>query len=181
MGKPIKNWNDLEKEVRYLGKSLCRSLKEELSVGQILDCISEEIEESLMNPQKTEEGFLKSLWNRYRYKLFLKQKAWSPSWKFPPLPQKRCEIPLQDSILRLKTAITGFKLHTGIFNKHPLFGKLNKDEWEAVHLKVASYFFSLIEVENDRKSEQNFGRNFRRKKHSHRGKNKSNPDITGKE
>jgi hypothetical protein len=82
-----------------------------------------------------------------RWKKFNKSGSWDPSWKFPELSSKSEEVEETAAMLRLKTALTAFKLHSGPFAKHPLFGNLDKDEWEGIHVKVAEYIVDKIDVE----------------------------------
>jgi hypothetical protein len=165
----IKSWKDLEFEIGFLEKNN-HSSKNNLSVGQILDCLSTEIESSMSYTVEESQSFLKNWFSQFRLKKFEKENSWTPKWKFPELPKQHEEIDELGALLRLKTAITAFRLHSGPFSHHPLFGKLEKVNWETIHLKVATYLMACIEMENREKIKK-FNPNHKKQKY-YNNKNK---------
>jgi hypothetical protein len=142
----IKNLKDIEFEISLLEK--CKhSPKTDISVGTLLECLSVEIESCISYEEVKEDSFFGKIFNKMRWKKFNKSGSWDPSWKFPELSSKSEEVEETAAMLRLKTALTAFKLHSGPFAKHPLFGNLDKDEWEGIHVKVAEYIVDKIDVE----------------------------------
>jgi hypothetical protein len=166
----IKSWKDLEFEIGFMEKNN-HSSKTHLSVGQILNCLSTEIEYSMSYVDLESQSFLKNWFSKYRLKKFEKESSWSPKWNFPEIPRQHEETDESDSLLRLKTAITAFRLHSGPFSHHPLFGKLEKLNWETIHLKVATYLIACIEMENREKLKK-FNPNHKKQKYYSKNKNK---------
>lgn len=165
----IKSWKDLEFELGLLEKNT-HSSANHLSIGQILDLLSSVIEESMSYKEVENAGFFSNWISQFRLKKFMKEKSWTPKWKYPSIPQHHTEIDEETALLRLKTAITAFRLHSGPFALHPVFGRLDKPSWESKHLKVATYMLNCINIENREKIKRPFPNNKKRKYYNNKNK-----------
>lgn len=169
----IKNWKDLEFEIGLFDKCKYNS-KNNLSVGQILNCLSQEIEASISYDAVREENFYAKFRSRRKFKKFKTEETWDPKWNFPELPKTHLETNALESILQLKTAMTAFRLHSGPFSNHPEFGGLDKLEWEMIHLRVARHLLGLIHLDGREKFNKQFHKKFSGKKKYYNNRNKKN-------
>lgn len=172
----IKTWKDLEFEIRLFGKCNTKSLSY-MSIGQILTSLSSEIESSISGDESPREGFFEKYRNRRRFNHFIRDGKWNTKWKFPKLPLEHQNLDSEECLLRLKTAMTAFRLHSGPFAKHPEFGILEKYQWENLHLKVADYLLSWVEWEGRenfvKQNKKPYKGKKRYNKKNYKGKNKS--------
>lgn len=149
----IKNFKDLEFECNLIERNSANS-KINLTSAQVLDCIAHEIESSILYNAESQSSFLRKFWDKYFIKRFSEADNWNNSWKLPKIPKNKIDGDEKASLLRLRTAITAFKLHTGPFSRHPAFGILDKTVWETIHLKVADHFLDQLEVDGRSKNQR---------------------------
>lgn len=147
----IKNFKDLEFECNLIERNSA-NCKINLTSAQVLDCIAHGIEASILYNAEGQSSFLQKFWDKYFIKKFSEKDEWNNSWKLPKLPKTKVEGDEKASLLRLRTAITAFKLHTGPFSRHPAFGILDKPLWETIHIKVADHFLDQLEVDGRSKN-----------------------------
>lgn len=152
MKRELLKWRDIEVLLSLIQKGKIK-ITNPKKVGAVFNCLANEIEKSLIYNQSEDSNFVVKFIQKLRLQKLIKKKEWNPSWKYPNCIEldKDTKIDLEEAILRLKIAITGFKLHTSSVAHHPLFGKLSKKDWELVHLVLASHLFQLINLYNNNK------------------------------
>jgi hypothetical protein len=147
----IRSFKDLEFECNLIERNSATS-KMKITSAQVLDCIAQGIESSILYNPENQSSFLQKIWDKFFLKKLAENESWNTAWKSPKIPkQKNDEADEKTSLLRLRTAITAFKLHSGPFSRHPAFGILDKNVWESIHLKVADYFLEQLEVDGRNK------------------------------
>ncbi|WCL47710.1 DUF1569 domain-containing protein [Leptospira sp. GIMC2001] len=162
--RKINTINDLEFECGLLEKCNHKT-KSKISVSQLLNSVAEGIESSITGSSDKTDSFISKIIKNFKLKKFSSQASWDPKWKIHGVPTEFSEGDWKDSLVRLKTSITAFKLHSGPFANHPDFGQLDKPSWEIVHLKVADYLLGQIEIEGREKFQQPSAANPKNKKY----------------
>lgn len=143
----MKTLKDLEFEIGLLEK--CKySPKSDFSIAQLLTTLALNIEMSISYESVEEESFFAKILSTFRYKKFSKQESWDTGLRYPTIPaQLPAEEGDSEALLRLKTSLTAFRLHSGPWSIHPLFGKLDKSEWEAFHVRLGEYLMNQVDIE----------------------------------
>jgi hypothetical protein len=121
----IKSIQELEQELYIIQK--CEIIADaEWNVQDALNGISREIEGSIADEEVvSNQSWAKKLLSKFLFKRAISNKNFS----LTKMGAIEAEDP-NDSQIRLRTAITAFKLHSGPFALHPKYGKLNKSDWE---------------------------------------------------
>ncbi len=126
--------------------------KYDLTVFQIYEFISLSIESSIQNAgSKSAVGFWNKFLGRYKFAKLLSSGNYTRANQISGFPMKVEAGDEKSAETRLKTALTAFKLHTGPFGEHPVYGDLDKKQWERVISILSSFLFSYIELEGDEK------------------------------
>jgi hypothetical protein len=143
----IKSIQDLEQELYIIQK--CEIVQDQhWRIQDALDSISREIEGSIADEElDSSDGWAKNLLSKFLFRRALKNK----NLNLEKSPTQNTEEDTKYSQIRLKTAITAFKLHSGPFSLHPKFGKLNKSEWEKWIGYITSISLGNIQIIGDEK------------------------------
>jgi hypothetical protein len=157
----LKNLRDLEQEIQFLEKNFSTA-KSNKPISEILFRLASGIEYSMQTKTKP-LGLFKKLFAAQRFKKFLSPANTNTQDLLLSKEISGYDPDPKMEILRIKTALTAFKLHSGPFASHPIFGGLDKKDWELVHLKTAQTLLETIQVDGREKFEKNH--NFKKKKY----------------
>ncbi|TGN19704.1 DUF1569 domain-containing protein [Leptospira idonii] len=147
----LKQLKDVENELSII-LACERKPKYDLSIFQILEFIAEAIETSIQSAgNKSSAGALKRFVGKYKLAKLLSKGAYTRASQINGFPTKMETGDDKSAETRLKTALTAFKLHSGPFGAHPVYGDLDKKQWEKVHSILASFLFGYIKLEGDEK------------------------------
>lgn len=123
-----------------------------LTIYQMYEFIASSIETSIQSAG-LDSG--RGLWNGFlgKYKLakLLSKGTYTKSNQIFGFPSKAESGDEKSAETRLKTAFTAFQLHSGPFGQHPVYGDLDKMQWEKIHSIVSGFLFSHIELRGDEK------------------------------
>lgn len=149
--KKIKNMDDVEKELSII--LICdKKAKSDISITQIFDFLSESIEYSIQNNLEIQKRTgLNKILGKYKLAKLLSKGSYTKVNQIPGFPPKVDLGDFESAELRLKTAITAFKLHSGPFGYHSVFGELEKKQWEKIHSMLAAFLFGYIDIFGDEK------------------------------
>lgn len=151
MKSKIETISDLELELDII-LSCNKRPKKQLSISQVFDFLAESIENSIQSESRTEElGFLQKIYAKYQLNKILSYGGFKKESQIQNFPGPINDLDPKLSESRLKTAITAFKLHSGPFGAHSIYGQLEKDKWEKILSYLSFFLFSYIELENDEK------------------------------
>lgn len=175
----LKTIDDIERELSII-ISCEKKQKSDITLSQVFDFLAESIELSIQGVgYTTKRTTINKLLGKYKFAKLISKGYYTKTNQIPGFPQK--DLGDVDSAqLRLKTALTAFKLHSGPFSEHPVFGELDKKQWEKIHGILASFLFGYIQLFGDeklrftRERENKKERNFSDKKqhHNHQQKKK---------
>jgi len=161
----LSNLNLVETELEII-LACPRKPKTKLGIPQIFDFLAENIELSLQVEERKEElGFLQKILGRYKLKKVLSGNGFQKQSQIYNFPSSSGEFDPKVSESRLKTAITAFRLHSGPFGDHRIYGTLDKPEWEKLHCYLCEFMFSLIVLENDEKIRFQKEKEFKKEMH----------------
>ncbi len=153
MKNPLKlrNISDVEDELNIIISCQHRP-KYDLSIFQIFEFISSNIEYSIQNAgSKSSVGFWNRFVGKYKFAKLVSSGNYTKANQIMGFPNKVETGDLRSAETRLKTALTAFKLHSGPFGEHPVYGALDKKQWEKILSILSSFLFGYIELEGDEK------------------------------
>ncbi|XDD48462.1 DUF1569 domain-containing protein [Leptospira sp. WS39.C2] len=146
----LKTIDDIEKELSII-ISCEKKQKADITLSQIFDFLAESIELSIQGVGfKTKRSAVNKLLGKYKFAKLISKGHYTKTNQIPGFPPKDLGDP-DSAQLRLKTSLTAFKLHSGPFADHPVFGDLDKKQWEKIHGILASFLFSYIQLFGDEK------------------------------
>lgn len=149
--KKMKTLDEVEKELTII-LATDKKPKFDISITQVFDFLSESIESSIQNVTLLQKrSGLNKILGKYKLAKLFSKGSYSKVNQIPGFPPKFDLGDPHAAEIRLKTAITAFKLHSGPFSEHVVFGELEKKQWEKIHSMLASFLFSYIELFGDEK------------------------------
>ncbi|EMY59843.1 DUF1569 domain-containing protein [Leptospira terpstrae] len=178
----LKTIEDIDRELSII--IACeKKQKADISLSQVYDFLAESIELSIQRIGSTNKrNTINKLLGKYKYAKLLSKGNYTKANQIPGFPPK--DLGDADSaLLRLKTSLTAFRLHSGPFAEHSVFGELDKKQWERIHAILAVFLFGYIQLYGDEKlrfakeREQRKEKSFTEKKHNHPQKKKDDRDI----
>ncbi|TGL55606.1 DUF1569 domain-containing protein [Leptospira kemamanensis] len=169
----LKTIDDIERELSII-LTCEKKQKSDITLSQIFDFLAESIELSIQGiSYNKKRSAVNKLLGKYKFAKLISTGNYTKANQIPGFPPKD----LGDSEaaqLRLKTSLTAFKLHSGPFAEHQVFGELDKKQWERVHSILATYLFGYIQLfgdeklrflkDRENKKEKNFSE---KKQHNH--------------
>ncbi|TGL62506.1 DUF1569 domain-containing protein [Leptospira jelokensis] len=177
----LKTIDDIERELTII-LACERKQKSDITLSQIFDFLAESIEVSIQgisyNKKRTT---INKLLGKYKFAKLISTGNYTKANQIPGFPPRDLGD-AQAAELRLKTSLTAFKLHSGPFAEHQVFGELDKKQWERVHSILATYLFGYIQLFGDEKlrflkdRENKKDKNFAEKKHHHHQGQKKKED-----
>ncbi|MCG6142347.1 DUF1569 domain-containing protein [Leptospira bourretii] len=177
----LKTIDDIERELSII-VACEKKQKADISLSQIYDFLAESIELSIQRIGSTNKrNTINKLLGKYKFAKLISKGNYTKANQIPGFPPK--DLGDADSaLLRLKTSLTAFKLHSGPFAEHSVFGELDKKQWERIHGILAVFLFGYIQLFGDEKlrfakdREQRKEKTFSEKKHNHPQKKKDDRD-----
>lgn len=177
----LKTIDDIERELSII-VACEKKQKADISLSQIYDFLAESIELSIQKIGSTNKrNTINKLLGKYKFAKLISKGNYTKTNQIPGFPPK--DLGDADSaLLRLKTSLTAFKLHSGPFAEHSVFGELDKKQWERIHGILAVFLFGYIQLFGDEKlrfakdREQRKEKTFSEKKHHHPQKKKDDRD-----
>ncbi|MCW7490534.1 DUF1569 domain-containing protein [Leptospira meyeri] len=177
----LKTIDDIERELSII-VACEKKQKADISLSQIYDFLAESIELSIQRIGSTNKrNTINKLLGKYKFAKLISKGNYTKANQIPGFPPK--DLGDADSaLLRLKTSLTAFKLHSGPFAEHSVFGELDKKQWERVHGILAIFLFGYIQLFGDEKlrfakdREQRKEKAFSEKKHHQPQKKKDDRD-----
>jgi len=168
----LKTIDDIEKELSII--ITCeKKQKSDITLSQIFDFLAESIELSIQGVgYTTKRTTVNKLLGKYKFAKLISTGHYTKANQIPGFPPRDLGDP-ESAQLRLKTSLTAFKLHSGPFADHPVFGELDKKQWEKIHGILSSFLFGYIQLFGDEKlrfakdRENKKERNFSEKKQNH--------------
>ncbi|PJZ83344.1 DUF1569 domain-containing protein [Leptospira harrisiae] len=178
----LKTIDDIERELSII-VACEKKQKADISLSQVYDFLAESIELSIQRIGTTSKrNTINKLLGKYKFAKLISKGNYTKANQIPGFPSK--DLGDADSaLLRLKTSLTAFKLHSGPFAEHSVFGELDKKQWERVHGILAVFLFGYIQLFGDEKlrfvkdREQRKEKSFSEKKHHHPQKKKEDRDT----
>ncbi|WP_411821397.1 DUF1569 domain-containing protein [Leptospira sp. 'Mane'] len=147
----FKQLGDVENELGII-LACDRKPKYDLTIFQIFDFVSAQIESSIQSATNSNHaGLFARFMGKYKFAKLLTSGSFTKANQIFGFPQKKESGDEKISETRLKTAITAFKLHSGPFGFHPVYGDLDKKQWEKFHSILAGFLFGYISLEGDEK------------------------------
>lgn len=168
----LKTIDDIERELSII--IACeKKQKADVSLTQVYDFLAESIELSIQRIGSTNKrNTINKLLGKYKFAKLISTGNYTKANQIPGFPPK--DLGDSDSaLLRLKTSLTAFKLHSGPFAEHSVFGELDKKQWERIHGILGAFLFGYIQLYGDEKlrfakeREQKKEKAFADKKHHH--------------
>jgi len=142
---------EAEKELEIILGSNCKS-KNSLAPEHIFDFLAESIENSIQeHDTNIDNGFFQKIYGKYRLNKVLRREGYKTESEIFGFPNKLQTIDPKLAETRLKTAITAFKLHSGPFSEHPVYGPLDKSIWDKVLGYLSEFMFGYLDLQNDEK------------------------------
>ncbi|EKJ85990.1 uncharacterized protein DUF1569 [Leptospira meyeri] len=177
----LKTIDDIERELSII-VACEKKQKADISLSQIYDFLAESIELSIQRiGSSNKRNTINKLLGKYKFAKLISKGNYTKANQIPGFPPK--DLGDADSaLLRLKTSLTAFKLHSGPFAEHSVFGELDKKQWERVHGILAIFLFGYIQLFGDEKlrfakdREQRKEKAFSEKKHHQPQKKKDDRD-----
>ncbi|MDF3820305.1 DUF1569 domain-containing protein [Leptospira sp. 96542] len=147
----FKSIDEVEIELKII--SACeRKQKSDITLSQIFDFLAESIELSIQTAgDNSQRGTLNKILGKYKLAKLFSIGGISSVNQVPGFPPKNDLGDENLALLRLKTALTAFKLHSGPFGLHLSYGVLDKKQWEKVHSYLAGFLFGYIKLFGDEK------------------------------
>ena len=139
----LKNISEVEAELNIIILSQHRP-KYDLTVFQIFEFLSLNIESSIQSAGlKNTVGFWNRFLGKYKFAKLISSGNYSKANQISGFPSKPEQGDEKSAETRLKTALTAFKLHSGPFGEHPVYGVLDKKQWERVLSLLSSFLFEI--------------------------------------
>ncbi|MCG6146248.1 DUF1569 domain-containing protein [Leptospira bandrabouensis] len=181
----LKTIDDIERELSII--VVCeKKQKADITLSQVYDFLAESIELSIQRiGSATKRNTINKILGKYKFAKLLSKGSYTKANQIPGFPLKDLGD-AESALLRLKTSLTAFKLHSGPFADHPVFGELDKKQWERIHGILAAFLFGYIQLYGDDKlrfakdREQKKEKAFADKKqhqHHHQQKKKDDRDT----
>ncbi|MGV3666060.1 MAG: DUF1569 domain-containing protein [Leptospira bouyouniensis] len=146
----LKTMDDIEKELSII-LSCEKKQKSDITLSQIFDFLAESIELSIQGIGSTSKrSTINKLLGKYKFAKLISSGHYTKTNQIPGFPPRDLGDP-ESAQLRLKTSLTAFRLHSGPFADHPVFGDLDKKQWEKIHGILASFLFGYIQLFGDEK------------------------------
>jgi hypothetical protein len=147
----LKNIAEVESELNII-ISCQRRPKFDLTIYQIFEFIASNIEASIQNAGlKSSVGIWNTFLGKYKFAKLTASGLYTKANQIAGFPSKVEAGDEKSGENRLKTALTAFKLHSGPFGGHPVYGDLDKKQWEKVISILSGFMFGYIELEGDEK------------------------------
>jgi|JI10StandDraft_1071094.scaffolds.fasta_scaffold231197_2 hypothetical protein len=147
----LRNISEVEAELNII-ISCQRKPKFDITIFQIFEFISTSIESSIQGAGlKSTVGFWNRFLGKYKFAKLISSGSYTKVNQISGFPTKSESGDEKSAETRLKTALTAFKLHSGPFGEHPVYGDLDKKQWERVISLLSSYLFGYIQLEGDEK------------------------------
>ncbi|GBF51905.1 four helix bundle metalloprotein [Leptospira ryugenii] len=163
-----KSISDVEDELNII-ISCNRKPKYDLSIYQIMNFIAEFIELSI---QSADQKRIFNTWHRiigkYKFAKLMSSGFYSKASQVYGFPSKAESGDEKSAEMRLRTALTAFKLHSGPFGSHPIYGDLDKKQWEKVISILSGFLFGYIHLEGDEKARFLRDKELQKEKHEKR-------------
>jgi hypothetical protein len=147
----LKNISEVEAELNII-ISCQHKPKYDLSVFQVYEFIAASIESSIQNAGlKSSVGIWNKFLGRYKFAKLISSGSYTKASQIAGFPNRTETGEEKSAETRLKTALTAFKLHSGPFGEHPIYGNLDKKQWERVISILSAFLFGYIDLEGDEK------------------------------
>ncbi len=145
----LRNLDEVEKELNII--TACKkSQKYDLTIYQIFDFLATSIETSIQSAGlKSAVGVWNKFVGKYKYAKLISSGTYTKANQIFGFPNKIETGDDKSSEIRLKTAITAFRLHSGPFGEHPIYGELDKKQWEREISILCGFLFGYLELEGD--------------------------------
>lgn len=146
----LKTIDDIERELSII--IACEKKQNaDISLSQVYDFLAESIELSIQRIGSTNKrNTINKILGKYKFAKLLSKGSYTKANQIPGFPPKDLGDP-DSALLRLKTSLTAFKLHSGPFAEHSVFGELDKKQWERIHGILATFLFAYIQLYGDEK------------------------------
>ncbi|MDZ4726355.1 MAG: DUF1569 domain-containing protein [Leptospira sp.] len=168
----LRTITDVEYELSIITSCQKRS-KMDLSIFQIFDFIGSFIESSIQSAGlKSSVGIWNRFIGKYKFAKLMSIGVYTKATQINGFPNKSESGDEKYAENRLKTALTAFKLHSGPFGEHPVYGELDKKQWERVISILSGFLFSYIELEGDEKLRFYKEKESQREKHEQKKQDK---------
>ncbi|TGK92845.1 DUF1569 domain-containing protein [Leptospira brenneri] len=146
----LKTIDDIERELSII-VACEKKQKADVTLTQVYDFLAESIELSIQRiGVASKRSTVNKLLGKYKFAKLISKGAYTKASQIPGFPSKDLGD-TESALLRLKTSLTAFKLHSGPFAEHSVFGELDKKQWERIHGILAMFLFGYIQLYGDEK------------------------------